>query len=198
MKETAGITPIIKLGFPLLCLTFMMVSGIQYWRYLRIARYTVQTHMLAEQMRQMSLIDPLTKLKNRLALQEDFASYREHNIILMIADIDDFKKQNDNFGHEHGDDVLDKFSRQIERAFGAENCYRYGGDEFLVLLKDDNIPRFKALAEECKNQINTSFCFSGGFATGFVRSPEDFRLIMNQADENLYQAKRNGKNQIVG
>ncbi|MCR4954887.1 MAG: GGDEF domain-containing protein [Treponema sp.] len=198
IEKSIGASHAIRITFPVICICFIMASIVQYHRYLRIARYTVQNHAMAEQMKEMSLHDPLTGLKNRLALREDFIRDMEKPLILLISDIDDFKVHNDTRGHEHGDTLLEKYARQLETTFGAENCYRYGGDEFLVVVKDYSLSLFLSNMELCKNALSEFFQFSGGYTAGVAHSPEDLRTLINQADENLYKAKRNGKNQIVG
>ena len=52
--------------------------------------------------------------------------------------------------------------------------------------------------EACKDALSGFFQFSGGYTTGVAHSPEDLSVLINKADENLYKAKRNGKNQIIG
>lgn len=198
IEKAVGTSLSIKITFPVICICFIMVSIVQYHRYLRIARYTVQNHAMAEQMKEMSIHDPLTGLKNRLALREDFIKNMEKPLILLITDIDDFKIHNDTRGHEHGDNLLEKYAHQLENSFGAENCYRYGGDEFLIVVKDMELSLFLNNMEICKDALSEFFQFSGGYTTGVAHSPEDLRILINKADENLYKAKRNGKNQIIG
>ena len=146
----------------------------------------------------MSLYDPLTKLKNRLALKNDFEKCLELPLIIMICDVDDFKIHNDTYGHEHGDDVLESFSHHLIRSFGSESCYRYGGDEFLVVCREDSLESFMMNLEKCRHAIGDAFHFSGGYITGIPHAFEDFKNMIIHADENLYKAKQNGKNQVIG
>ncbi|MCR5401110.1 MAG: GGDEF domain-containing protein [Treponema sp.] len=198
MQKYSQVSLTTNMGFVVLYVFLLMTDGIQYWRYLRIARYNVQNHIMAEQMKIMSLYDPLTKLKNRLALKEDFEKSLDSMIVLMICDIDDFKIHNDTYGHEHGDDVLESFARNLIKVFGTDHCYRYGGDEFLVMLSGENLETFVAKFEECRQNVGDAYHFSGGYVQGYPKIPEDFQRLMNQADHNLYKAKQNGKNQIIG
>ena len=198
MKKTVGTTTATNIGLPILGLTLLMVNGIQYWRYLRLSRYTIQIRMMAEQMKQISLSDALTNLKNRLALREDFPTYMERSVLIFISDIDDFKIYNDTHGHEYGDSILEQYANQLMTSFGIRNCYRYGGDEFLVIIPDYNLESFLEEVEYCKKSTKEKFHFSGGYTEGVIHSLEDLRTLINTADENLYKAKRKGKNQIIG
>ena len=198
MQKYAEVSVATNLGYPVLYVFVLMISGIQYWRFLRIARHNVQSHIMAEQMKIMSLYDPLTKLKNRLAFKEDCEKRLDSSVVLMICDIDDFKIHNDTFGHEHGDDVLESFARNLVKVFGTEYCYRYGGDEFLVMMNGDNLEIFINKFEECRQNVGDAYHFSGGYVYGYPRIQEDFQRLINQADNNLYKAKQNGKNQIIG
>ena len=144
----------------------------------------------------------LAELRNIYHLAEPFKEDCEKrldsSVVLMICDIDDFKIHNDTFGHEHGDDVLESFARNLVKVFGTEYCYRYGGDEFLVMMNGDNLEMFINKFEECRQNVGDAYHFSGGYVYGYPRIHEDFQRLINQADNNLYKAKQNGKNQIIG
>lgn len=77
--------------------------------------------------------DPLTTLKNRRSFDRDFGYLTQRDISVMMIDIDYFKTFNDKFGHLYGDAVLKKISEALLHVYGICHCYRYGGDEFLVI-----------------------------------------------------------------
>ena len=170
----------------------------RYYQYLRVARQTVMNHALAESLRESSLTDALTKLKNRAALKLRFEEMIGSEITMMLTDIDDFKSHNDKLGHRHGDELLVRFARILQAEFGAENCFRYGGDEYLVMVPRLSADDFLAKIKNCVSAINGDFTFSGGFSSGPVSSLEDMDAFIKAADEKLYQAKREGKNKVVG
>ncbi len=154
----------------------------------------------------MSTHDALTGLKNRHALLEDEASYNGKEMVIAMMDVDDFKYFNDSFGHEFGDDVLARFAAVLKEHFDKEGVYRYGGDEFVIVspLSEDE---FRKNMEECRQHIHEIssgnhqelyLTCSCGFVAGLIESAEDFRLMSVSADQKLYEAKRLGKDCVVG
>ena len=81
-------------------------------------------------------IDALTGVGNRLALRRDYDSYQGHEVTVVMLDLNDFKLINDTRGHEEGDRILQEIGKLLSDTFGKDNCYRYGGDEFLVIVPD--------------------------------------------------------------
>ena len=150
--------------------------------------------------------DELTGAKNRHCLRDDFPTYLSEDIFVMLCDIDDFKYYNDNFDHSVGDDLLRQFYFALREAFGDECVYRYGGDEFLVVSVEFGSEEFRRKAQKVRSQIAVSavgeeevgLTYSGGCVRGAASDNEAFRDMLHQADENLLEAKRNGKNQVVG
>ena len=115
----------------------------------------------------------------------------------MLSDIDDFKKFNDSLGHGKGDQILKSFSALLKNVFGENNCYRYGGDEFLIIIPYADEKEFLKGIETC-SKADKEFNFSGGYVTGTPLESDDFRNLIAQADERLYKAKQKGKNCVVG
>lgn len=77
--------------------------------------------------------DDLTALKNRRGFEHDFGQLVGQKIFTMMIDVDFFKEFNDDYGHRYGDEVLKKLALSMMQVYGIKNCYRYGGDEFLVM-----------------------------------------------------------------
>ncbi|MBR1638370.1 MAG: GGDEF domain-containing protein [Treponema sp.] len=195
MVKYRGITPATLINYPILLIFFLVVNITHYQQYLRIAKRTVVGHALAEQLRRASLYDPLTKLKNRNALRIDSDNALNSEVILMLIDIDDFKSYNDNYGHNYGDELLSKFGKNLQDSFGEDFCYRYGGDEFLVMIPDISEEDFKKKLDACIQNIDCKF--SGGYTINSVLSSKEIHDFINKADTALYKAKRNGKNQVL-
>nr|WP_216614025.1 tetratricopeptide repeat-containing diguanylate cyclase [Vibrio rotiferianus] len=164
-----------------------------------------------QELQQLSLLDPLTQLHNRRYYYDQIdhphqldeqTPYR-----VVLFDIDNFKKVNDVHGHEAGDRILEGFSERLRLHLRSQELLiRWGGEEFLMLLKgtDDLPKRLEAIrkhiddvlfeAEEENLHITTSIGVShGGLIETFTYNDEYFR----RADKSLYEAKRNGKNQVV-
>lgn len=153
-----------------------------------------------------SMSDDLTGTRNRFALRRDYARFMNRHVHVMMLDIDDFKGVNDRFGHSVGDYILKKLSQALVDSFGGEGCYRYGGDEFLVVLADVPEEDFVAKLEALKGRVHAinlkdaqlPVHFSAGYVRGECELSYDLRLMMHQADTNLYEAKRLGKDRYVG
>lgn len=150
--------------------------------------------------------DSLTGVRNRFALRRDYNFYGEQHIHLMMLDIDDFKGVNDNFGHSVGDYLLKKTGDALIDIFGSEYSYRYGGDEFMVILPDYAEEDFQSAVEVLKDRLE-SICledkklpvhFSAGYVYGRTDLGDDLRLMLRQADELLYKCKGSGKSTFKG
>ncbi len=200
MERTIGISDATKINYPIIMAFFILVNIVHYQQYLRIAKHNVINHSLAEQLRQASFYDFLTKLKNRSALNSDFKedfSFNS-NYIVMLTDIDNFKSYNDSYGHLFGDELLKKFASILQKVFGKEYCYRYGGDEYLVVFPEITKEDFFNKLKACEETVNDEFHFSAGYYYGLITSSRDLHAYINKADKYLYEAKNAGKNKILG
>ena len=202
MQITIGVSGATKVNYPINMIFFIIVNISRYHQYLRIANQNVVNQELAEQLRNASRYDFLTKLKNRTALNMDFENPGNENLnsnfIIMVTDIDDFKNFNDTHGHIYGDEMLRKFAAVLQEIFDKKHCYRYGGDEYLIVLPEIPQQEFLQKLQKCKEAINNDFHFSGGYTRGFVSSSKDLHILINKADEGLYEAKNAGKNKVIG
>ena len=167
----------------------------------------------ARQLNDMMLTDSLTglmthaRIKDALAMELSRARRDEEPISLGMLDIDHFKKVNDQFGHPEGDRVISALSALLRHAFRKGDMKgRYGGEEFLVVFpKTSESEAFKLLERLRKGFENLSFgegddTFSCTLSAGMVcssRWPEaDAEQLIELADQAMYQAKRNGRNQV--
>ena len=152
--------------------------------------------------------DPLTGLFNRRSgekrLDELQASGRSY--ALAIGDIDFFKKFNDNFGHECGDEVLKTVARVLSDCIGKQGfVIRWGGEEFLIAFADSTMLTAGVKAGEILQKVrDTKVEYNGqkhsvtmtfGVAEGYADRPISGQI--NAADAKLYQGKENGRNQVV-
>ena len=148
------------------------------------------------QQRNDAVLDPLTGLPNRKALEARFEALRDDSVCLLVCDLDHFKQINDVYGHDHGDLVL-KQSADIMRAFGA--AYRMGGEEFLLVLPGASRERGVITAERVRAAVEAGceVTVSIGVAAA---SGDDvaFEPLFRAADRALYDAKRAGRNRVVG
>ena len=161
-----------------------------------------------ELLEQASATDELTGLRNRFALRRDYPHYANEgrSLHIMMLDLDDFKAINDSHGHGQGDKVLTDVGQVLSDVFGPQHCYRYGGDEFLVIVPEWTDVAFGAACEAMQSKLEElSFgdgeapvLFSGGYVSGTPLYQTDLRLMIRQADDNLYRAKERGKDQVFG
>ena len=160
----------------------------------------------------LSRIDGLTGLNNRRywenQLDRSFKLNKreESNTCVIFIDVDHFKKINDQYGHIVGDEVLQKISLLIEKtARETDICGRYGGEEFCILLPKTNKTEAKILAERLRKNISSATLHSeleitGSVSIGIAEMSDDmsnYSEWLTIADNALYKAKSNGRNQTV-
>jgi len=143
----------------------------------------------------MAYIDALTGIGNRLALRRDYDSYQWHEVSVVMLDLNDFKLINDTRGHEKGDCILKEVGKLLSDTFGKEHCYRYGGDEFLVIVPDIPNSEFNEKLETLKkSKIAIDDTAKVSFSIGFVRATltdlDMLRNLISKADEKMYESKR--------
>lgn len=121
---------------------------------------------------------------------------------LAILDIDHFKKVNDQFGHLYGDEVLLLFAQIMSRTFRDDDqLFRYGGEEFVVVLKEVDLTTGLAVLERFRKAVESYHFPQVGNVTASVGAvainEQDLpTTIIGQADQALYYAKENGRNQV--
>ncbi len=163
---------------------------------------------------QLSRTDELTALYNRSqlfpTLEEEVQRTRrsERGFCLLMIDLDGLKAVNDSFGHHRGDEVLRLLGGVIRHSIRlVDTAYRYGGDEFLVLLPETDFAGAFVVAEKIRAGAEEVGLAAGGgelltsVSIGLVSCPEDGTTaedLMIAADRAMYQAKSLGKNQVSG
>lgn len=155
-------------------------------------------------------IDYLTKLYNRKAIteimdKELFIKNNESPFIICIADIDDFKKVNDIYGHTAGDRVLSHFSNILKQSLRKTDYIgRWGGEEFLILLPNTNLEEGtkiikrlrKIISDKEFNYLGQAINITMSFGYGCFNKHLNMNECINQADKCLYKGKNSGKNCI--
>ena len=139
-----------------------------------------------EKLQQMSLTDALTGIRNRMALKNDYELYKNHEVSIMMLDLNDFKMINDTRGHEEGDRILRETGQFLSETFGENHCYRYGGDEFLVIVPDVSEADFN----EKLNSISWFSGFSVGYVHAVLKDHDMLQALISKADKKMYEAKR--------
>ena len=162
------------------------------------------------QHRREAVIDPLTGMLNRKALEVRTTELEQQSRItgqpvgLVLCDIDHFKAVNDTFGHSTGDAVLQNVAYRIRKELRAYDlAYRLGGEEFLVVVPGAMAARTGELGERLRAAV-ASESYEGVEVTisiGVAASGTgglDFPAVFEQADEALYRAKAGGRNRVAG
>jgi diguanylate cyclase (GGDEF)-like protein len=170
---------------------------------------------VSEKMNSMIIREGLTGLFNKVyirqRLEEEFyrAKRYEHRLSLLMIDLDNFKALNDRYGHTAGDHLLRYFSQLINETVRPSDIpARYGGEEFLIILPETEKKEASALAERLRLRISLypfrldsrkediPFTISIG-VTSYPESGQSTEDLIALADEALYLAKKNGKNQVA-
>ena len=155
------------------------------------------------------LKDGLTRAFNRKALEEDIQKFKYYDLLLDVAfiDADHFKKVNDTYGHDMGDEVLksivDVIFEKIRKFHLKGRVYRYGGEEFLVIIKSSEV--FKDFLEEIRNALqNKKYKYNNEEFTvtasiGYVKNclSKEIENCIKKADEGVYESKKAGRNRIT-
>jgi diguanylate cyclase (GGDEF)-like protein/PAS domain S-box-containing protein len=160
-------------------------------------------------LRELASTDGLTGLKNyrhfcqALESAHSFAVRKGEPLSVLMADVDHFKKFNDSFGHQSGDDALCTLATILRTAVRSYDLVaRYGGEEFVFLLPETALSGSRVVAERLRVAVERydwplrPITVSIGVATmmGATRDPAE---LVKQADHALYRAKRAGRNQVI-
>ena len=153
--------------------------------------------------------DPLTKIYNRVKINEVFESLaynvkkHNHDLTLILFDIDHFKRVNDTYGHNAGDSVLKELSSLVKGLLRDGDIFaRWGGEEFVILLKDTSLEKSTKLASRLRLEIerfhfNIVGKLTCSFGVSKFRAGDTEPLFFERVDEALYEAKDKGRNQVV-
>ncbi|MBC7857324.1 MAG: diguanylate cyclase [Burkholderiaceae bacterium] len=181
--------------------------------YLREAAPVLETKRLMDTLRESTLQDAMTGLKNRRFLEEYvdtlIAAAQRHktNISILMLDLDYFKMVNDTYGHDAGDAVLKALAKVLKQSVRASDIViRYGGEEFLIILQESSgdaadkvAEKIRAAVEEMKVQL-AGTTLQKTISIGIADYPNDsetFWQAVKYADVALYQAKDTGRNRCI-
>jgi len=173
--------------------------------------YPLRNALLYQDALQLAQKDPLTGICNRAALDEmmqrelSHARRQDSSYALLILDIDHFKAVNDKYGHIVGDCALKAVANMIGSCKrDGDLLFRYGGEEFVVLMRDTDLEGSNLLAERIRTTIETSPCTCSGanlnirvsIGVSVLQENDSPISLFARADQALYSAKRNGRNQV--
>lgn len=192
---------------------FVMVFSTMFYNAMYIFSSENMVINLEQKNKQLSLDaheDALTNLLNRrgfLPLVKSLMDAEEsRRFCIAFCDLDDFKRVNDSYGHEAGDEVLKHTTTIIEKELPGCDICRWGGEEFVILLKGCTLIEAKGKIERLRKTIEsnpTVFCEKQIFVTTTIGLEEykdaysEPEFIIKKADERMYYGKQHGKNVLV-
>jgi diguanylate cyclase (GGDEF)-like protein len=187
--------------------------------YLVMLTDVSERHSMEERLRELNATlrgmvdrDGLTGVLNRRALEHVLADPPVHarGMGVLLIDVDHFKDFNDTRGHQAGDDALRHMTRLLSAELrDRDRVFRYGGEEFVVLLDDIDRDAAKRAAERLRHQVDSAGApatagaprglptISVGVATGSFDEPGALLGLIEAADAALYAAKAGGRNRVV-
>jgi diguanylate cyclase (GGDEF)-like protein len=170
-----------------------------------LARPLLRAFRWTEEQASEARLDALTGLANRRALEEILAAeisraHRfKHELAIVLLDLDRFKEINDSFGHAAGDMMLRAVSRLLTSlARQGDTVVRWGGEEFVVVLPETNLPGARRFAERLRRTIEAhpvgEMRTSASCGVATMLPEDDVEALLGAADQGLYRAKTNGRN----
>ena len=154
---------------------------------------------------QESMTDELTGLNNRFGLREDFNGFPGRTLVIGRFDIDEFRRINDQCGHDAGDAALRDYAQLLRKSFQDMNIYRYGSDEFLIIgdylpgAFEQSIAAYQSGLESMTVPgTEQKLSASVGYVTAYCESNEMLRHMLRASGQNLQKVKNNGKRGIFG
>ena len=170
---------------------------------------TIVFILLIRESYRLAFYDELTSLPGRRALIEDMAKLGR-KYTLAMCDIDHFKKFNDTYGHDTGDEVLKMVATKLSEVSGGGKAYRYGGEEFTILFPSRDVEESFMHVDVLRQNISTSpFTVRGkktskkifvNISAGVVQNTSNDKdpfAVMKRADNALYKAKKAGRNIVI-
>lgn len=168
---------------------------------------TLETHILKMQ----SQLDHLTGLKNRRGFYDCYENkitpcLQSQGASVILCDIDYFKKVNDTYGHNAGDEVLVMVADLMQKYVAeAGEVFRWGGEEFIILLPKYDLDKAAILAEKIRRCVQEAECHSEGtqikvtmsFGVKELEKDKAPDLNVKEVDAKLYEAKQSGRNRVV-
>ncbi len=170
-----------------------------------MGRAHLDLHHARAEAERLSRTDPLTGLANRRAFYEAAAQLRDGAVALAVADIDRFKRINDRYGHQVGDEIIKSVASRMRDALGDLGVVaRLGGEEFALVTAGRSGDEIRARLQDFRQRVAEEPALVGGqlvftsVSIGFAaRGDSDFDALYAAADKALYVAKSAGRDRVV-
>ena len=165
-------------------------------------RRIINERNLRQELNRLSITDALTGLFNqrhfysRLKEEVMRAERQQHPLALILLDLDNFKAYNDAYGHLAGDDILRKVGQLINESIreGVDTGYRYGGDEFAIILIDANLAIAKVIGNRLEASLVKKVNIKASMGFTIFSEGMTYKDFVLRADKDLYTAKTKRKN----
>lgn len=170
-----------------------------------VIRTRLQSLTRVERLESLAYLDPLTGSFNRRRFDDDYPQIHQPAFLLLL-DVDLFKRINDTYGHEVGDQVLIQTVEVLrDHLRPLDGIYRLGGEEFAVVLAPCDPDSVAEVANRLRVQVEQQVAERAGLwdetitvSGGWVQVEGEKRRVLRQADERLYRAKSAGRNRMIG
>lgn len=171
----------------------------------------IVTDDLSTRMKKLAITDQLTGVLNRRGFEDAairakaMADRKQTPTTVVVADIDFFKKINDNFGHRFGDKAIKAFTKKLEETIRDTDIIgRVGGEEFVILMQDTDLDDCTEVTERLRAEVDALNVTSGkkainltaSFGIAMFNRDETLEQAVHNADQALYKAKDNGRNRV--
>ncbi|MEI8652707.1 GGDEF domain-containing protein [Pseudoalteromonas sp. Hal273] len=196
--------------FPIrIILAFIIVASLSGYYECSREKYSNKIIALSQKNEFLATIDPLTNLPNRRYTMNKLVAFKselkDNNtpFVILLADVDNFKKINDQFGHDFGDEALIQLAKTFDKSIPKNAiASRWGGEEFLIVIPDATVEQGEQVAEKIHNALKASVVSLFSDSTNITLSigvisasaERSIDLDIKRADELLYKAKAQGKN----
>ncbi|MBW1804448.1 MAG: GGDEF domain-containing protein [Deltaproteobacteria bacterium] len=151
--------------------------------------------------------DPLTGVYNRRKFDRDIAlvvamsERTKRGSSLIIIDIDHFKKYNDDYGHQKGDEVLKKVTGCLEKSlrdYDKIHIYRYGGEEFVIIISDITVQDAAKIGDRLRKNVRNECAVTVSVGISHYKEVSDnIKSLLKNADDALYRAKQGGRDRVA-
>ncbi len=182
----------------------------------KLKKLNTKLNKANDKLNQLVSIDGLTNIANHRCFQEFYdyewkrAIRHQKPISIVMIDIDFFKRYNDCYGHQEGDECLKQIAKVIKNCArrSSDLSARYGGEEFIIVLPDADIEEAGIIAESCRNSVISLkidhkdsktakyVTISSGCASVIPEKGHDQSLLIKAADRALYNSKEDGRNRV--
>jgi len=176
---------------------------------LHIERDITERKKLEEELKDLVIKDQLTGLYNRRKIDEVLKNQKtetdrtDQRLAIIMADIDLFKRVNDQYGHLVGDRVLTEVTEILAKGIRKSDVLgRWGGEEFIIICTDTDLAGAMVLAEKLRKMIESHVFYLAGkktcsFGVSQLRKDESIDTLLSRSDQALYRAKDQGRNRVA-